>query len=83
MAVEKVRFVGEPVVAVVATSRYVAEDALEHIDVEYEPLETAVTIEEASRMAPRCFMNRTGQTSPGTGSLLMERSRRTLPKRMK
>jgi len=36
---EKVRFVGEPVAAVAATSRYVAEDALELIEVEYEPLE--------------------------------------------
>jgi aerobic carbon-monoxide dehydrogenase large subunit len=31
-----VRFVGEPVAVVVATSRYVAEDALELIEVEYE-----------------------------------------------
>ena len=39
LATEKVRFVGEPVAAVAATSRYLAEDALELIDVEYEPLE--------------------------------------------
>jgi CO/xanthine dehydrogenase Mo-binding subunit len=39
---EKVRFVGEPVAAVAATSRYVAEDALELIDVEYEPLDTVM-----------------------------------------
>jgi CO/xanthine dehydrogenase Mo-binding subunit len=39
LAVDKVRFVGEPVAAVAATSRYVAEDAAELIDVEYEPLE--------------------------------------------
>ncbi|MEE8385379.1 MAG: xanthine dehydrogenase family protein molybdopterin-binding subunit [Dehalococcoidia bacterium] len=38
LAVDKVRFVGEPVAAVAATSRYVAEDALELINVEYEPL---------------------------------------------
>jgi carbon-monoxide dehydrogenase large subunit len=38
LATEKVRFVGEPVAAVAATSRYVAEDALELIHVEYEPL---------------------------------------------
>lgn len=38
MAVDKVRFVGEPVAAVAATSRYAASDALELIDVEYEPL---------------------------------------------
>jgi len=39
---EKVRFVGEPVAAVAATSRYVAEDALELIEVDYEPLDTVM-----------------------------------------
>ncbi|QOZ26705.1 xanthine dehydrogenase family protein molybdopterin-binding subunit [Bradyrhizobium sp. CCBAU 51753] len=38
LASRKARYVGEAVVAVVATSRYLAEDALELIDVEYEPL---------------------------------------------
>lgn len=39
MASEKVCFVGEPVAAVAATSRYLAEDAAEMIVVDYEPLE--------------------------------------------
>jgi carbon-monoxide dehydrogenase large subunit len=38
LASGKVRYVGEAVVAVVATSRYLAEDALELIEVDYEPL---------------------------------------------
>lgn len=38
----KVRYVGEPVVAVVAESRYAAEDALECIGVDYEPLPFAI-----------------------------------------
>jgi carbon-monoxide dehydrogenase large subunit len=38
----KVRYVGEPVIAVVAESRYAAEDALEHINIEYEPLPFAI-----------------------------------------
>ena len=38
MASKKVRYVGEAVVAVVAEDRYLAEDALELIDIEYEPL---------------------------------------------
>lgn len=42
MAVKKVRFVGEPVAAVVAESAYQARDAVELIDVEYEPLEPVV-----------------------------------------
>ncbi len=39
MATDTVRYVGEPVAAVAATSRYIAEDALERIEVDYEPLE--------------------------------------------
>ena len=38
IAADKARFVGEPVAAVAAVSRAVAEDALEHIAVEYDPL---------------------------------------------
>lgn len=38
----KVRFVGEAVVAVVADSRYIAEDALEYIQIDYEPLANIV-----------------------------------------
>jgi len=39
LASSLVRFVGEPVAAVAATSRYVAEDALERIVVDYDPLD--------------------------------------------
>jgi 2-furoyl-CoA dehydrogenase large subunit len=46
-AVDKVRFVGEPVAVVVADDRYLAEDALDLIQVEYEPLPPVVGIEEA------------------------------------
>jgi aerobic carbon-monoxide dehydrogenase large subunit len=38
LASKKVRYVGEPVVVVVAASRYLAEDALELIEVDYKPL---------------------------------------------
>ncbi len=56
LAHEKVRYVGEPVVAVAAVSRYVAEDALEKIRVEYEPLAAAVDPEEAMKPgAPLLF----------------------------
>ena len=47
LAVGKVRFVGEPVAAVAATSRYLAEDAIELIDVEFEPLTPVVDAFEA------------------------------------
>ncbi len=38
LAVEKVRYVGDNVVCVVATTESIAEQALELVDVEYEPL---------------------------------------------
>lgn len=48
LATDKVRYVGEPVAAVAATSRYVAEDALERILVEYEPLPPVVDARAAA-----------------------------------
>lgn len=42
----KVRYVGEPVVAVVAESRYAAEDAAGLIEVDYEPLPFAIRPED-------------------------------------
>ncbi|HEY8218044.1 MAG TPA: xanthine dehydrogenase family protein molybdopterin-binding subunit [Acidimicrobiia bacterium] len=42
-----VRFVGDPVALVVAESRYLAEDACELVDIEYEPLEPIVDPEVA------------------------------------
>ena len=47
LAVDRVRFVGEGVAAVVADDRYLAEDALDHIKVSYEPLEAIIDTEEA------------------------------------
>ena len=43
----KVRFIGDPVAAVVATSEDIASHALEKIEVTYEPLEPVLTPEEA------------------------------------
>ena len=45
----KVRHVGEPVAAVVAESRYLAEDAAEQIAIEFEPLPCVVDPEVALR----------------------------------
>lgn len=42
LAVERVRYVGEPVALVVAESRYLAEDAAELVEVEYEALPAIV-----------------------------------------
>ncbi len=47
LAIDEVRFVGEGVAAVVASDPYLACDALERIDVEYEPLPVVVDPEAA------------------------------------
>jgi aerobic carbon-monoxide dehydrogenase large subunit len=47
MAYEKVRYAGEIVAMVVAESRYLAEDALELIEVEYETLGVVVDVESS------------------------------------
>ncbi len=47
LASGKVRHVGESIAAVVATSRYLAEDALELIDIEFEPLGSVARSEQA------------------------------------
>ncbi len=47
LATDVVRFVGEPLVAVVADDAYRAHDALELIRVEYEPLPALVDVEAA------------------------------------
>ncbi len=44
---DKVRHVGEPIAMVVAESRYVAEDALEDVLVDVEPLDAVVDLEAA------------------------------------
>lgn len=54
LARDRVRFVGEPVAALVASDQYRAEDALEAIHVTYEPLPVVVDAEASMRAdAPR------------------------------
>jgi carbon-monoxide dehydrogenase large subunit len=47
LAIDKVRFQGQEVAFVVADDRYSARDALELIDVEYEPLPVVVDVQRA------------------------------------
>jgi CO/xanthine dehydrogenase Mo-binding subunit len=47
LASDVVRYVGEPVAVVIAESRYLAEDALELIDVDYSPLPTVADTRRA------------------------------------
>jgi aerobic carbon-monoxide dehydrogenase large subunit len=47
LAADKVRYVGEPVAAVVATSAYLADDAARAVEVDYEALPVIVDCERA------------------------------------
>src|ERR1700738_3141292 len=49
LAKEKVRHVGEPLAIVIAESRYIAEDALDDIEVELEQLPAVVDLEKGLR----------------------------------
>jgi len=46
----KVRFVGDPVACVVAIDRYIAEDAAELVEVEYEPLRAVTEMQAAAAL---------------------------------
>ncbi len=48
LAEGEVRFVGDPVVLVVAGSRYIAEDAAELVEIDYEPLTPVVDYTQAA-----------------------------------
>ena len=58
LAVGRVRHVGEPVAAVVASSRELARDAAELVEVEYEPLPVA-----HDRRRTRCATRRSSTTT--------------------
>ena len=71
LAGERVRFVGEPVVAVVAEERFAAYEATEQVDVEYEPLPPVLDA-VAALEHPESFV----EPSWGTNVLLHKTFRR-------
>ena len=52
LAEGEVRFVGDPVALVVAENRYLAEDAAELVDVDYDPLPAVADYADARRSRP-------------------------------
>ncbi|MGH8760152.1 MAG: xanthine dehydrogenase family protein molybdopterin-binding subunit, partial [Burkholderiales bacterium] len=67
LAVDAVRFVGEPVAAVIAQTRLQAEDAAEQVLVEYKELPAVVTIEAATAPgAPRLWPDAPGNIAAQT-----------------
>jgi len=70
-----VRFVGEPVAAVAATDRHIAEQALALIEVDYEPLPFVLDPEEAlAATAPRIWPQ--GNLAPDTNNEFVPMVRR-------
>ncbi len=56
LAINKVRFVGEPVAVVVAENKYIARDAADLIEIDYEPLPAVVDPEKAMQpSSPRLY----------------------------
>ena len=47
LPIDRVRFHGDPVACVIAQSRYLAEDAAERVDVDYEPLPAVANLAQA------------------------------------
>lgn len=47
LPIDKVRFHGDPVACVIATSRYLAEDAADRVEVDYEPLPAVANLAQA------------------------------------
>lgn len=74
LAKDKVRYVGEPVVFIVAENRYVAEDAAELVEIEYEPLPvvdslaTAIT-QNAPQVHPDIEGNLAGRDTVAFGDV--------------
>ncbi|HEU6444718.1 MAG TPA: aerobic carbon-monoxide dehydrogenase large subunit [Gaiellaceae bacterium] len=64
LATDKVRFQGQEVAAVIAESPYIAKDALELIDVDYDPLPAVTSPQQAlAEGAPLIRDDKEGQTS--------------------
>jgi len=68
-AVEKVRYVGEPIGALAARDRAAAEDALELIQVEYDPLRPVVDVREAIKPSSATLFDELGTNLAWNGSL--------------
>ena len=69
-ALDTARYVGEPIAVVVARDRYLAEDAAELVEVEYEPLDAVLDPVAAAET------RRASTTAPSTTATSTRRSPR-------
>ena len=68
-AIDKVRYVGEPVAAIAARTRAEAEDALELVEVDYEPLPPVIKIADALRSNSPAIFEELDSNVAWTGTL--------------
>jgi aerobic carbon-monoxide dehydrogenase large subunit len=90
LAVERARYVGEPVAFVVAADRYAAEDAAERVVVDYEPLAavtdaTSAAAAGAPLLHPELGDNLSARVRIGTGDVeaAFARADRVVRRRLK
>ncbi|MBI4492056.1 MAG: xanthine dehydrogenase family protein [Chloroflexi bacterium] len=69
VAVDRVRFVGDPVAAVAAVDEEVADEALDLIEVDYEPLPAVFEVDEALRPDAPLLHEPRPEVQPGLGHL--------------
>ncbi len=68
-AIDRVRYLGEPIAMLAAESRSIAEDALELITVEYDPLPTVVDPWEAMESSAPLLFEELGSNVAWTGAV--------------
>jgi len=71
IAKDKVRYSGEPFAVVIAESRYIAEDALDYIYADFEPLDAVVDLEKA--LEPGSILVHEDLPSNEAGHVIQER----------
>jgi CO/xanthine dehydrogenase Mo-binding subunit len=72
VALDRVRYVGEPVAAVAATDRRLAEAALEAIEVEYDELPAVFTAQDALARDAPLLHEQFGSTAPGYADIVLQ-----------
>ena len=69
LAVDRVRYVGEPVALIVADSRYIAEDAAELIEIDYEFLDPVIGLDHATQSNANQLHDHVDRNVAGTVSI--------------
>ena len=80
LATDRVRFVGEAVAIVVAETKAAAVDAVELVEVDYDPLPAVIDMEAALRSCFRPQFPDLGNIAAGSAALAPTTTRSTTPR---